>query len=173
MENKTPPKPPTHKDIEAWYEHTAKFIKEKFDDKGVVDPCIYGLSKEGEFIIFPILKMSNDADKDMISKIFREFARSKQLVGSVFVSEGWVTVRKVIAGAPCDYDTYGRPSEQPDKKEIVMLIFETYLGARQNFYEIKRDSFKPYLVEIMKETSGFKSAGGRFHNFLSKPYGSN
>ncbi len=163
----------TSKDIPSWFDSILSGIQKYFNDCGEIPPLINALSKNGEATVMHVgALMTQDSNRDMIREIFMAYAKKHDVCASVMVSEGWMTKRVPQEGKPNNYETYGRPSEAPDRVEIVMVMMETSNGADGKFFEIKRDKLKPYLEEIIQPGKP-TAMGGRFQGFLSKPYSEN
>lgn len=163
----------TSADIKEWGEHILKTLTAHFDECEQMPPIIHALCADGKPLLLPIDHLMNsDANKDIIQEAFMIFAKRYHIVACILVSEAWMVMREEKVGAKVNYNNYDRPSEAADKVEVMVANLETSLGVQQNIFLIKRDKLKPYL-ERWKEGESFSSMGGRFTNFLEKPYGTN
>lgn len=164
MENKE--KTLTNEDIYQWSHRIVAATEKIFEKQGEVPPMLIGLSESGETVFMPIEELGGDRQRDALAETFKFFAQKQKFIACVFISEVWLTKRKIIPDAPQTYDVYGRPSEQPDRIEAVSISCETKDNVKQVVFEIKRDKAKPYLS--LMDMGDHKSAGGRFTNFLSR-----
>lgn len=155
----------TEEYIEMWYTHILKCVKEHFEAHGEMPPIIHALGTDGENIVIPIFSMGPDSERDFIATAFKMFAQKKDLIATVFCSEMWITQRAIEKDKPVTYGTYGRPSEQPDRMEVLGVSFETKSSIKQKFFEIKRDQPKPYLIPFLEGVEP-EEIKGRFTNFL-------
>lgn len=157
--------------IKDWFDSVVKGIKKKYEiEPGDVPPFAMGMSENGTISVFPML-WQTDSDKENFAKALKQYSIKEKYVAIVFISEMWITRRDQIPGVDCTYDNYGRPSEQTDKMEGILIICETNLGTEQYCFQIKRDKEKPYLSEL--NFGKPMSTHGVFSNFLQKPYGQN
>ncbi len=157
--------------IQAWFDSTVNGIKSKFEIDGKeIPPFAMCMKKSGQTSILPMLWQTEE-DKILFARALKIFSKIEEIVALIFVTEMWFTRRKPHLGVVQNYDTYGRPSEQPDKEEGIMIVCETNLGAQNHLFIIHRDKQRPYLtVADLGTLTGY---GGRFSNFLSKPYNTN
>lgn len=153
--------------IEGCNKNILRCIKESFEEHGEVPIIIHALGADGENIVIPIFSMGPDSERDFIVMAFQMFASKKDIVAVVFCSEGWMKKRVPQKGKPNTYETYGRPSEQPDRMEMLLVSFETKNGVTQKVFLIKRDQLKPYLEPFM-EVEEPTEISGRFTKFLRK-----
>lgn len=160
-------------DIKDWHSHIVTVTLKHFEAEGEVPPAIHALNYEGKAAIIPLTGMGDENHKAHIARVFKQFCKDARIVASVFISEIFFTMRELEPGQELSYESLGYPSQAPDKVEGLMIICETSLGSQHHVYEIKRDKEKPYLKKSEQLSGPGTEFGGRFSNFLQKPYSSN
>lgn len=125
-------------------EHALAASRDIFERRGGINPIAElmalvnpqtGKTKSGiHFSVVLAVGELMDLDKDAVSSLLRKMVSEFKADAYMFVSEAWmVTVpsSKRLADNP---EEYPLPSEHPDRKEIVQLIFEYRDGKGNSAY---------------------------------------
>ena len=121
--------------INHFKEMIIDMIDHTFKNEGYIAPVVFALiEKEGEtgIAILGDLNefMKNDSSKDNITKMIKQLNKELKPIATALVTEAWMSV---YSGKKSPLDKDGnykegivKPSEDPNKIEIVMITFETF-----------------------------------------------
>lgn len=171
------------KKINDFRDDVEEMIKHRFMDDKVIHPVVFGLVIKEDKLVMTVLMglgelFASEDGKEQAAEIIRKMNKEIKPVALAFVSEGWMAAVKKEEDV---LDKNGKylsenhmPRNNPDKKEVLMMMFETHDEEVGIFLEIKRIG---ELVEIedMKGTSKewmpkSKKDKGRFSNLLQENY---
>ena len=99
-------------------------------------------------------RLADDDDKDRTVDGIRRVAKQEGAVAVIVMAEAWT--------ADPDEDEFTRPSESPNRKEIVMVQAETIYGSAAYTIPIHRTNGQFMLGERTKH----EECGGRMSHFL-------
>ena len=158
-------------EFQGLVEHLHEKVKANMLRDGNLMPVVFLLSREGMGIIGG--EFGNREEKEHFAKEVRRIAQENHAIGAIFASESWILeVKKGDEGF--DNPTgFGEISENPKRKEVVVIMEEYLDECYMTGYEIIRDK-KGEVVELkkgMSESSGRGDLGGTFMNLLGKPSG--
>lgn len=133
------------------------------------DPRDGSALKEPEPIIIALaVPMRDDDDKDTVRAFLDDALSKTNGVGIAFVTEAWaVNYDLDLDGVFHDFYTK-RPSQHPNRIEIVSIVCEHMTGASASFFKIPilRDGDKVTLGEPEKNRMPQIPTGGRFNDFF-------
>lgn len=170
------------KKINEFRDDVAEMVKYKFMEDKEIHPVVFGLIIKGDNLVMTVLAglaelFSSDEGKEKAAQIIRSMNKEIKPVALVFVSEGWMTTHETseeILDENGKYISEGvRPSNNPDRKEVLMLMFETFDEESHIFFEIKRIGELVELEDYKKGDWVPKSQtkpAGRFGNLLEDNY---
>jgi hypothetical protein len=121
------------------------------------------LTAEGFLMHIPA-KMGTESDKDNFAKVVRLIAVGYKASAVAIIMESWIVVPK-RRGQQLDMTV--RPSESPDREEVVSIVAESSEGYATRFLFIQRDSFGKFcgfgtsLLPDLRE-----GIEGRFANLM-------
>jgi len=127
------------------------------DDHEVL-PMWHAVNRSDEHIIIAT-PWSNDFEKNAVEHHLRKMFQATGVKRLAFISEAWVaTIHEPTAGALANSP---RPSEHPDRREVLMVRAEDRDGtAMSGFYFILRPEHgKPTLSPLKIEDYGTHTAG--------------
>lgn len=161
-----------------------QIITESFKkDKGV-NPTVFALMLKNNTLGIGILAglgqfFTSDQGKEMAARIIKEASKELKPVALAFASEAWIS-EKAFSDYQSVVDEDGnyregiiRPSEDPNRKEILMLNFETFDQECFHYFDIIRDGENVSLKKSIC-SEGWKpkksEVKGRFMNLLEENY---
>jgi len=160
------------KDVEEMITH--RFMEDK-----IIHPIVFGLIIKGDKLVMTVLSglgelFDSDAGKEQAAQIIKSMSKELKPVALAFISEGWMSSHAVtdmdsLVDENGDYhENAVRPSQDPNRKEVLMVMLETFDEEASVFIEIKRIGELVELEDFQrtdwcKKTSMFK---GRFANML-------
>lgn len=161
-------------------ERVTNMVSEIFKEEEHFEPTVFFLAvrdgKLGMGIMADIGKLFvNDMGKTIAAEIIKKVNEQMKPIALAFASEGWAIVKpgnekdlkKVLKGP--------RPSESPDRKEILFINFETFDKECNVGWQIVRDIIpggelvpsKEMNTEWAKKSDRF---AGKFANLLTDNY---
>lgn len=120
----------------------------------------YGTEDTGG-LSFGLIPMADDDDKNAFVGWLKERIQKNEIRNFCFVSEAWM-----VKGSNDDLDTNVRPSEHPDKTEILMASFATAKGEYQYHAEIV--TVRGHKALLKWQFMGVAGFSGRFCNLFQK-----
>ena len=135
---------------------------------GKRDPRDGSALKQPEPIIVALaVPMRNDGDKDTVRAALDDAISKTNGVGIAFVTEAWAVSYEAEPGLFHDFYNQ-RPSQHPNRIEIVSIVCEHRTGASASFFQIPilRDGDKVTLGEPQKNRMPRIPTGGRFNDFF-------
>jgi hypothetical protein len=157
-------------------------IRHRFMDDKIIHPVVFGLVIQKDKLIMTVLGglgelFGSDAGKDRAVEIVRSMNKEIKPVALCFVSEGWMSTHNVeemnsVVGTDGKYlDNAVRPANDPNRKEVLMMMFETFDEQCSVLVEIKRIGELVELEEFKKSDWEEKKAQvGRFGNMIEDNY---
>lgn len=159
-----------------------KAVKARFaDDKGL-DPVVFGLMlHEGKPVLGIIEGLAefftSDENKELAAQVIKDTALKIKPLALCFVSEGWASEKPMTEyDAVVDKDgNYRegvvRPIDDPNRKEIILLLFETHDKEAFVQLDIIRNGEEVSLNEVTNtDWEPKKHRAGRFANLLQENY---
>jgi hypothetical protein len=153
----------TNVPLEAMLRRASRMAEQMFDEDGEVTSfwLAENAAGEQETIITPMVFPGGvDADeaKRMLAAKMREHFKEHNVVRYVFASEAWAAGK----------DWRGRPSEDPQRKEAVVLSAEDGCKCLSAMRDIVRpQNGKPYLTKL-SDIQQQKQTGGRLADLLNE-----
>ena len=135
----------------------SRYAEGLFAKKGALVPTYHAITADQSCLIIPMPPI----EKDLALRIVRELFVAKDVVAYVFVDEAWTVLSN-------EEHLQVRPSEHPERREVVILSAESELeGALFARREIIRpDRHKPYLGPL--EILPYKESKGRLVGMLAR-----
>ncbi len=159
-----------------------KAVKARFaDDKGL-DPVVFGLMLHEGKPALGILEglaefFTSDENKELAAQIIKESTHKIKPLALCFVSEGWAAEKPsseydAIIDKDGNYrEGVVRPVDDPNRKEIVLLMFETHDKEAFVQLNIIRNGDDVTLDEVTNtDWEPKKHRQGRFANLLQDNY---
>jgi hypothetical protein len=140
-------------------------------DDHVVLPMWHAVQGNGEHILIAT-PWDGDDEKDMTVAMLRSVFRQKHVKRFAFIVEAWtakVTPPERITTAEQGYLEYDgpRPSEHPDRREVLMITAEDRSGESiMGMYYILRPEHGPPTLSPL-EVMPFNSTAGRMMGLLT------
>lgn len=174
---------------EIFMDHVQDFKKnivhaatERFKDEKGLEPVVFALVMHEGKPALAILEglaqfFTSDENKELAAEVIKEHTSKIKPLALCFLSEGWVS-EKPLTEYDSVIDKDGnyregviRPIDDPNRKEVLLLMFETHdKEAFVQFDMIRNDD-----DVILKETTNTdwelkKHKKGRFANLLQENY---
>ncbi len=149
------------KDLESLVAQAAHYAEWMMRTSGSVPPTLMAHTPEG-FILFTPSRLDSEAAKDDFARTGRLIAIGYRAAAVVMILESWATFA-ARPGAPLPK---GRPSQSPDRKEIVAVMGESRDGRAQQFLFIQRDAagkFTGFGTSLLPQ---FDKLEGRFAGMI-------
>ena len=127
---------------------------------------------KNEFInvIAPDIGPMHAEDKPRFIAAVKTAITTIKPVAVALITEAWIVKRPLGS----DINLNIRPSEQPDREEVVMVQIETYKSAGMHLYDIIHHTNGEISLEYDKETSSDSidksDTKGTFSNLLKENY---
>jgi len=173
------------KRLESFTNLIVEVVEDRFNRDKEVTPVVFGLvQKEGKFgvaILEGLAELfSGDHGKDLAAMMMKEMAKEVKPIAIAFVCEAWATEKK-ISDKDDILDENGkyrpgavRPSEDPNRKEILFINFETFdHEASQQWDIVKNEAGEKVLnvnIKAQWTKKGAQIIGGRFQDLLQENY---
>lgn len=159
------------------------FVEGFFEEHKEVRPVVFVLERSEGKTKFGVIAgigqlFTNDEGKEQAAEILREFSKQHKVIAIATAFEGWMRVVPIqdkdkVLDENGNYrkDT-ARPSEAPDRIEVLMVGFETHNQESKIFYKINREGAEPRLeiIENMNWSEKDGKCKGRFDDLLSENY---
>ena len=170
------------KTINDFRDDVAELVKHKFMQDKVIHPVVFGLIIQGDKLIMTVLAglgelFETEEGKERAAQVIRSMSKEIKPIALVFVSEGWMSSHATSEEILDENGKYiseaVRPANNPNRKEVLMLMFETFDEESHIFLEIKRIG---ELVELEDFQTGdwvpksTTKPSGRFANMLQDNY---
>jgi hypothetical protein len=168
--------------LNAFKDQITDMVTEGFIRDNGVHPILFALViKDGKLGITILAGMAelfrSDEGKEMAAKLMRQMAEHVKPVALAFVSEAWMVDYNLKNGEKPDIldedgnykEGIARPKEHPNKKEILMINFETHDRFAFHYMNIIRGKDRPELTDYMLEDWTPKEKveiTGKFMNLL-------
>jgi len=126
-----------NKKFDDWtFNHAVKQAKEDLEKEGEVSPVFIGYNQENGIVIIPALFKDDESKRQHLGIARMQFALHG-VVHYLMVSEVWFSL---IPEEDRDKGTYTRPSDDPNRKEALLVLSVNSERKRQSVLEINRDS---------------------------------
>lgn len=175
---------------EIFMEHIQQFKRniihaatERFKDEKGLEPVVFALVMHEGKPALAILEglaafFTSDENKELAAKVIKESTSKIKPLALCFVSEGWASTKSFdqyesVVDSEGNYrEGVIRPKDDPDRKEILMLIFETHNKESFVNFEILREGEEVTLKELSNPNWQAKKGDfkGRFANLLEDNY---
>lgn len=137
---------------------TIQLVTNIFKQDKRLDPVVIGMvikdGKPGIAILEGLAPFfRNDQDKELAARIIKEAAKEIKPVALMFATEAWLSERKredldKIVDEDGNYKKgVTRPSEDPNRKEVLMIHLETFDKEGFHYFDIIRDGEKVSLTK--------------------------
>jgi len=143
------------KSIDEFKDIVISMVVAKFKDEGEVTPVVFGLCKVGDKHQIAVLLglhqfFQKDVDKEAAAEIIKQFSKELKPLAICYISECWMT-KYDLNEEPVDKDgNYKedtlKPSQHPNRQEVLILKFETHDKECNIMYEIVRKDNKVDLT---------------------------
>lgn len=163
------------KAIVKFQEANKDFAVKYMSDHGELPMIVVFLTqndkKEFVTVVAPQLGLLNTAeDKPRFIQAVKSAIEAIKPVALAFLTEAWIVKRPVDS----EIDNNIRPSQEPDKEEVVMVQIETYKNAAMYIYDIIRHTNGEISLEYDEDLGGDKldksKTQGTFSNLLKENY---
>ena len=104
---------------------------------GIVPLTLMALTPQG-FMMHITGRNSTEQDKNRLAALIRLIATAYNASAIATIAESWIVVPKRL-GQQLDMSV--RPSQSPDRKEVVAIVAESRVECVTRFLFIQRDSF--------------------------------
>jgi len=147
--------------------HAEIHAKQSMMKTGQVPPTLFIQGIEGVIAMIPN-SLSNERSKDKFVDTARLLCTAHAAKATVFVAEGWLACQK--KGEALDLSK--RPSESPDRQEVLVLMGETRYGGKQlrPLPIIRSGSGKFMCFGEYADSKGHERVNGRFTQFLPERF---
>lgn len=115
-------------------EHYAEYMMS--GSAGMVPLTLMALTTEG-FMMHVAGRGSTEQDKDRLAEVIRLIATGYKASAIAVIAESWIVVPKRRGQ---ELDMTVRPSQSPDREEVVSIVAESREGCRTRFLFIQRNS---------------------------------
>jgi len=142
------------------YQEAAPTVLSLFYDKKAGDFSIASLGGLEEYFV------SSEAKEDA-AKIIQRFNQNVKPIATAFISESWMSVLSL------EEEPTVSPSKDPNRKEILMIIFETFDTECVKMWEIVRNNGEVSLEDLDINSKGWVPKGatkGIFSDMLKENY---
>jgi hypothetical protein len=149
---------------ETFVAFAVKMAEGALKEAGGISPHMVAVLPTGQVMFMPmdLSRMDDNAYKDGAAEAFGNACREHSAERYLFVSEAWMS-------APKDNTLTVRPSEDPDRIEVVALVGGEPHNPVFAVKKIVRDANGDFAaledMELPPETTG----GGRFYGLLDHP----
>jgi hypothetical protein len=136
------------KEIESFRKEISENVKNMFNETGSVEPILFALTyNQGKFKIGVLMGLErffiSDEGKEAAVLIMRKFNEETKPLAIALATEGWMSIYEKDDN-PLDKDGFYakgkvRPSQDPKRKEVVNISFETYNQKAFECWEIVRE----------------------------------
>ena len=141
--------------------HAEKLAGFSMKNVGYLEPALFMLGSDGPQMLTPS-SLADDRAKDGFAMVARTICVAKAVTAAVLVSEAWVATAK--AGKSLNINQ--RPSESPDRQEVVVLMGEDRNGTRQKMLPILRSPVGEFSGFGFLDPMKVDAVQGRFAQFL-------
>lgn len=139
-------------------------VQKNFEMDKFIAPMLFFLildeKNEKKLSIIPVMDFFTDSTgKDLLSLYIENECKTKKIFSYCIVSESWMAIvdeNEDISNVI--------PSKRPDRKEIVMLLFETKHNTEMMYFDIIRNEDDAKLSEL--QLSDGVTGKGRFSQLL-------
>ena len=171
------------KKINDFRDDVEEMVKHRFMNDKVIHPVVFGLVIKEDKLVMTVLVglgelFSSEDGKEQAADVIRQMNKEIKPVALAFVSEGWMAAVKKeeeILDKKGKYISEAHmPRNNPDKKEVLMMMFETHDEEAGVFLEIKRIGELVELEDMKDGQKDWKPKSeqfkGRFSNLLQENY---
>jgi hypothetical protein len=173
------------KELVKFKSEICRITENVFNDRQEFPPTLFALIfKDDKFMVTVLDDLAKffvtEAGKDLASEMIAKFNKEVKPLATAFITEGWMSVYdKSESDNIIDEDgnykkNIVRPSDDPKRKEVLNISFESYNKTAFQMWEIKRDSNNtPTLVlsnTLDWESKEKGNVRGRFSEMLSENY---
>jgi len=159
-------------ELEKFENRVISSVKAMFEEEEEVSPVVFALVRQGKNFSLAVLGgleqfFISEKGKDMAAEAIKRFSKEMKPLAIAFASEGW------MSEIPKGEQLKGKPSEDPQRKEILHITFESYNQAAFRCWKIERDEKISLKVEDISHTWKEKDPQvlqGRFMNLLEESY---
>ena len=137
------------------------FAVTRFNETGELLPMIHAHSKFGADYIFGLTFASAEEQDQQLATLRAHFMRH-QVEHYIVMNEGWMYIGK--PGEDCTQMAV-RPSEHPERREVVIIASVSYQRSRIRTFVINRSGSKPVLEEMVLPSAA-TAGGGKFMTLL-------
>jgi hypothetical protein len=153
------------KEIIDWAVSMKDFAKKLFEQDGALAPVFFLMTadkfgKSQVVVIDVTAGMNNEEGKDAVSVLIRKACKEMNVYAVLFISEAW------IRDCKDKNDVYVPPSQCKDRKEVIMVMLESYKKNRQWLIEIVRNGEKGKPKCGVERVLDAEMSEGRFAKFL-------
>lgn len=124
---------------------------------------------------------ANDIEKDLAAELIKKMQKDIKPLAIAFVSEAWISMTKdknlddVLDQNGNYRDEKFKPVNDPNRKEVVMISFETFDKQIIDTWEIVRDGKNAKLTTLNISDNKWQKKDpdhkhGRFSNLLTENY---
>lgn len=176
---------------ELYQEHLAKFktdikemVKDAVEKDGGLDPVVFALVLSGDKIGIAVLTglgelFTSDEGKDVAAMAMKELSNQIKPVAIAFASEAWASAKSFddytsVIDEDGNYrEGVIRPVDDPNRKEILFINWETFDQEASDTWDMIRNNGKLELKESITTDwvpKGELNKEGRFANILTDNY---
>ena len=129
---------------------------------GTISPTLFIHGAEGKAVFSPD-EFGDEVSKELFVQKARLVCVAHGANAAVFLTEAWVRRAKNLGDA---LDTSIRPSESPDREEMVVIMGETRQGHFQKMLPIERTADGRFMGFGASPELAFDNIQGRFAQFV-------
>jgi len=162
----------TTEQIKKWKKDIIKSTREIFKIQGQLHPIAFLLRADRKCMVVGA-DFHNHEDKDRYLEKIKEICKDNNVIAVLFINEAWgASIKEKDKGGLLNEDgsLKMRVRDMENSKEMIVIVFETKLLSQTSTIEIDRSKGEAVLLE---EEMGGITIGGRFHDILTMPIGSN
>lgn len=138
--------------LQELFNIAATNVKGMFDKRHEILPMWHVVMGNDEHVLIAT-PWSNDDEKDAAVDALRKIFRQRQAKRLVFICEAWTLLARSA-------NEISRPSEHPDRREVVSLIAEDRDGSNlAGWYFILRPEHGPPTLSPLHMSDATESAG--------------
>jgi hypothetical protein len=176
---------------EQYQEHLVSFraiikdmVKDMVKEHGGVDPVVFALILKDNKVAIGVLAglgelFTSDQGKDLAAEAMKKLNEEIKPIAIAFVSEAWASIKaegeydSVIDPSGNYREGVVRPADDPNRKEMIFINWETFDQQAMDTWEMVRNGDDLQLKKAHTDDwkpKDPKTKSGRFTNILTDNY---
>jgi len=168
--------------INVFKDTVVEMVQGTFNTAGEMDPTVFGLivkdNKIGLVVLLGLGELfTDDAHKEIAAAGIKKISKEFKFLAVGFAVEAWasndpLTTGTVVTSEGELEENVIDPENKIEKKEVVLLTFETFDQEAANIWEITRAGDKPKLKRWQKKSWSKKNPNnkGKFADIIVEDY---